>query len=1021
MNKPISVWVGLLVAIAVLASLTCCSGSGGPGAARIEETKEVITTYPFSDPDPVPIFARSSIWGRAARLYPYFSFDGYSGESEPREWTVVRLENKHIEVAVLPEVGGKVWGAVAKQSGREFLYWNHVLKFRQIALRGPWTSGGIEFNFGIVGHTPTTATPVDYVLRRNPDGSVSCIVGALDLPSRTRWSVSVTLPKNSAAFETRSSWINPTPFTQSYYAWSCAAVKTGDDLKYIFPGRWFIGHNYSVPLEPWPVDRSGHDLSFYKNNAFPGSKSYFTVGEYADFYGGWYEESDTGFGHWAPYGDMPGRKIWIWDLSRAGAIWEDLLTDADGQYTEPQAGRLLNQSDHGDFPPFAADNWQETWFPYRGIGPMVKASPHAVLGASRNGERLTVGVFPLRSLDDDLVISSNGQELWRGRLLLRPEEVWKQEISLARRDGDFTVRIGDKLVYESTPGADDLERPLRFQALQVETAEGLFLQARDLEKERRYAEALDKHLACISLEPLHIRALCRTAELYTRRGEPFRALQYSGRALEIEMYDAEANYVYGVAARRAGRLLDAKETLGWASRSPEFQSAAFLQLTGIALLEKQPSKAIEYARKALDAAGPANIAIYEILAVAHRAAGRIEEASRLLDIILEMDPLNHLARFEKYLLGHKPGDLERFHSHIRNELPHETFLEIAAFYVGLGFMDDAEAVLEGAPEQAEVLYWRAHLLRIKAPEESDDLLNKASALSPFLVLPFREEAIPVFQWALAARPADWKPKYYLGLIYWGKGRTEETHDLFAMCENSDFPPFYLSRGSLFERENPGDALDDYRTAITMDEKDWRARHKLIQALLRQNKTEEALAAARKSIERLPDVTALQVDLIKALLAMRNFREAARLLDTIDALPSEGAREIHGLYLQAHIALGMEAMRKGDWQDAIDSFETSKLYPENLGTGAPFSPDLRLQDYMEGLCYDRLGQKEKAEEFWKTIYNYTVAHGDREITHSYFGGLVLLKYGERIRARELMSRRRPSSEILSLLRRLGNSP
>jgi hypothetical protein len=26
--------------------------------------------------------------------------------------------------------------------------YNNVVKFRDIAMRGPWTSGGIEFNFG---------------------------------------------------------------------------------------------------------------------------------------------------------------------------------------------------------------------------------------------------------------------------------------------------------------------------------------------------------------------------------------------------------------------------------------------------------------------------------------------------------------------------------------------------------------------------------------------------------------------------------------------------------------------------------------------------------------------------------------------------------------------------------------------------------------------------------------------------------------------------------------------------------
>ena len=161
-----------LSALVILLAVAACR-PGASGAATAAENKETITTYPFSDPDPVPIFARSSMWGQGARLYPYFMFDRFTAAPVERPWTVVRLSNPHIEVAVLPEVGGKVWGAVEKATGREFLYWNHVLKFRQIGLRGPWASGGIEWNFGVVGHAPSTASPVDYLVRQNKDGSAS--------------------------------------------------------------------------------------------------------------------------------------------------------------------------------------------------------------------------------------------------------------------------------------------------------------------------------------------------------------------------------------------------------------------------------------------------------------------------------------------------------------------------------------------------------------------------------------------------------------------------------------------------------------------------------------------------------------------------------------------------------------------------------------------------------------------------------------------------------------------------------
>ena len=1006
------------LAAALLAGMACrvTSISGG---ARVEEKTEAIRTYPFSDPDPVPIFARSSMGGQGARLYPYFVFDRFTADPVEKSWTVVRLKNPYIEVAVLPQAGGKVWGASEKATGREFLYWNHVLKFRQIALRGPWTSGGIEFNFGIVGHAPSTATPVDYFLRQNPDGSASCVVGTMDLPSRTRWSVTITLPKDGVVFETNALWVNPTPFSQSYYAWSCAAVKTAEDLKYIFPGQWSIGHDYSVPLEPWPVDRRGRDLSSYRNNATPGSKSYFTVGEYEDFYGGWYEKADAGFGHWSRYEDMPGRKVWIWDLSRSGEIWVDLLTDKDGQYTEPQAGRLLNQSDHGDFPPGAADRWQELWFPYRGIGPMAKASPHAVLGAARSGDSLALGLFPLRPVNDVFTVKAAGREVFRELLVLKPEQIWKKDVALAgvAPDAPIEIRLGDKLVYESSPKADDLERPLRFRSVSETSAEGLYLQARGLERERRLAEALDKYIAAIEKEPLHVRALSRAAELATRRGEPARALDYAGRALSVSMYDAEANYVYGVAARRLGRLVDAKETLGWAARSAQFKSVAQVQSAEIAIIEKDFGRAAEYALKALDA-DARSVNALEVLAAAHRLAGRKAEAGRVLTRLLDLDPLDHLARFERYLLNRNPKDLEACRSLIRNELPHETWLEMATFYARLGLVNDAAAALKAAPVHPTVLYALAFLLRDASPSESAAWLEKASDMSPHLVFPFREEEIAVFSWAVAARPADWKPKYYLALILWGKGRLEETRDLFEMCENADFAPFYIARGAFFERDDPARAAADYKKAIELDAGSWRARHILIAYYLRQGQKAEALAAARQAAADFPAEVPLQIDLAESLLTVGQPAEAAAVLDAVAALPYEGASDIYGLYVRAHVAIGIAAMQKAAWPAAVEALEKSKLYPEKLGTGAPFHPDTRMQDYLIALSLDRMGARDKAAALRQAIRDYTLTYWDESQPYGYFGGLILEKLGgkeDRLKARELLSRAgRPSAEILAVL-------
>src|ERR1039458_869738 len=120
----------------------------------IREKKQVIKTYPFSGPNPSPI--RSVRGGVAQSIYPYFSFDDLSATGADQTWNVVRMENPYIEAYVLPAEGGKLIGAVEKSTQQAFIYYNHVLKFRNISMRGPWTSGGIEPNFGIIGHAPST-------------------------------------------------------------------------------------------------------------------------------------------------------------------------------------------------------------------------------------------------------------------------------------------------------------------------------------------------------------------------------------------------------------------------------------------------------------------------------------------------------------------------------------------------------------------------------------------------------------------------------------------------------------------------------------------------------------------------------------------------------------------------------------------------------------------------------------------------------------------------------------------------
>jgi hypothetical protein len=216
----------------------------GQQVATIKESLKVFTTYPFSDPDPIP---------EMGKTYPYFRFDSYTNTPVQKQWKVVELENNYLKVMIMPEIGGKIWSVIEKSTGKSFVYYNHTVKFRDIGMRGPWTSGGIEPNYGIIGHTPNTATPVDYTTIHKADGSVSCIIGVLDLLTRTTWRIDINLPKDKAYITTSSFWYNASPFEQPYYTWMNTGLKASGNLEFIFPGTKYIGH--SGEYSDWPINK----------------------------------------------------------------------------------------------------------------------------------------------------------------------------------------------------------------------------------------------------------------------------------------------------------------------------------------------------------------------------------------------------------------------------------------------------------------------------------------------------------------------------------------------------------------------------------------------------------------------------------------------------------------------------------------------------------------------------------------------------------------------------------------------
>ena len=130
----------------------------------------VLPTYEPHAADRNPMFLEKRVFqGSSGGVYPLPFIDRIKGEPVNHAWNAVFIENEYIRVIVLPELGGRIYAAIDKVNGYDFIYRNPVIKPALVGLAGPWISGGIEFNWP-QHHRPSTYMPTDWVIEECADG-----------------------------------------------------------------------------------------------------------------------------------------------------------------------------------------------------------------------------------------------------------------------------------------------------------------------------------------------------------------------------------------------------------------------------------------------------------------------------------------------------------------------------------------------------------------------------------------------------------------------------------------------------------------------------------------------------------------------------------------------------------------------------------------------------------------------------------------------------------------------------------
>lgn len=958
---------------------------GQTGGASVKEVKRAMPTYMFSDPDPVAKPENP--------YYPYFRFDGYGEKPIPKEWNVVEMENDHIKLSIFPQIGGKIWGAVEKSTGKEFIYFNHAVKFRDIAMRGAWTSGGIEFNFGIIGHVPTTATPVDYFIRSNDDGSVSCFIGATEFLTRTMWQVEVNLPEDKAYFTTRTIWTNASSLEQPYYQWMNAGYKAAGNLEFCYPGQYQISHGGDV--HAFPVDEQGRNISRYEKNNFGGDKSYHVLGKYNDFYGAYWHDDDFGSVHHAAYDEKLGMKIFLWGLSRSGNIWENLLTDTDGQYVELQSGRMYNQPatnsaytpyKHFSFMPGATDVWKEYWFPTKETGGISKASSIGTLHAVRKNDKLVVSFSPLQKVQTTLAVKNGEQVLFNESLRLNVLETWKKEFPLAS-DAPLTIEIGDKeLVWHESPEHENMNRPNRLpEDFDWDGTYGLYVKGEQWMNQKHLRLAEESFLRCLEKDGYYLPALNKMASICYRTGRYEKASEYARTALSLDAYNGEANYIYGL-INYESRMADAKDGFSVASYSPAYRSAAYGMLAKCFLKEKDWRKSLHYASLALES-NPRNTDALLARLIGLRYLDLPAEAKGFGEKILEEMPLNHFVRYETALMS---GDMDGFRGLVRNELPGETYIEVALWYYSAGLWEEALQLLSFAGNNPIALYWSAYINHLAGrKEEGEKRVDLATAASPEGVFPFRPETLKALHYARSVSNS-WKTDYYTAILRWHLGDKAAASALLDKHDDVPFAPYYQCRALLKKGK---DELSDLLKAEKIDPA-WRTGFSLVNHYLRSNEIVPAMRTAKRYADRFPDNYMIALKYAKALQLNGKYKESIALLKRTNVLPNEGAYEGRAIYRESHLYLAADQLKRKRYAQAVRSVEDAKEWIENLGVGRPYDADVdeRPEDYLMAIILEKQGKETEAASYYRKVTDRGVS-GRKSVSSELLVAMALKKLGD----------------------------
>jgi len=726
-----------VAALSVVAGAAFGGETKAVNAVTAKEDTIVLPTYAPGGYDRTPLFYTGRVYqGAQGRVYPYPMQDVLFDGKEDETYKYLTLENRWLQMGLLPEHGGHLLNLTDRQTGFETFYRQHVVKPALIGMLGAWISGGVEWNFPH-HHRATTAMPIDWKLAANADGSKTVWIGETELRRRLKWTIGLSLLPDRAVLRADNVFMNRQPWIESMIYWANVSVHCGDDYQILFPPSCHLGFDHhknywtSFPIGPrkeevelLPSQRSKYaddisgtmDLSWWRNFTIE-SRSIFAMDPDNAWLAGLDHKKNMGTAHVSNRHVTVGKKFFLWGNFPEAHVWDTVLTDHDGPYLELMVGCWSdNQPDYSWIAPYETRKVSQFWFPVKGIGGVKNVTVDGAVNVDRRGAgELLVGFHSTRALKGctvRVVRSGASAPVFEEKgVAIDPDTPWCKAVAVAAdaKDQEFTATIADadgRVFLAYTPVGPDPHDPLppkvanpkepsAYTSAELAYEVGLRLD----QFHNGLIDPVPYYERALEIDPDYTRANLAMGVRLAKNGAYAAAKPYLEKAVAratqnfTRALDAAPEYYLALCERGLGNLKAAEDLFWRCTWRLSYKKESYVEIARLAMLRGDWNEALLRVDDAL-ALGQDEAKLWTLKALALRKLGRAAEAAPCLDKAFACDPLEYWGAVER-TGGTSFAEAER-----NRGLKAQQLLECVSDYWGVGCYDEVAALCDAALAKA---------------------------------------------------------------------------------------------------------------------------------------------------------------------------------------------------------------------------------------------------------------------------------------------------------------------------------